>query len=75
MKIPNIFSLLAFEGSRKVGFGLWLFFVSGAFLVLKIISSADWMVCMTISGTLVGGGTLMDTWLEKKKENAPAPVQ
>lgn len=70
MKFPEIISLIIFNGSRKVGFGLWLFAVSTILLMKTRLSSADWMICMGAASTLIGGGTVLDSWLNTKK----APV-
>lgn len=69
MKTPKIVDLLLFNDSRKVGVGLWLFITSHALLVFKYITSGDWLAAVMASVALVGGGTVMDTWLKGK--NAP----
>jgi hypothetical protein len=73
----NLLHLLLLKGSRKVGFGLWLFIVANIYLWFKVIASGDWMTCVALSSALVGGGTLGDKFLEnqKNKLNADAPKQ
>lgn len=58
--------LLLFKGSRKVGYGLWLFITANAYLWLKIIQSSDWMNCVILGAALVGGGTLGDAYFKAK---------
>lgn len=67
----NILKLLAFNQSRKVAFGLWLFIVSNIYLWFKIIQSGDWMTCIALSSALVGGGTVADKFLEARKLETP----
>ena len=72
MTAPQIFHLMLFNGSRKVGFSLWLFATATALLVISLITSEQWMICVAATSTLIGGGTLADTWLSKKVDhNAP----
>lgn len=67
--------LLAFQESRKVAFGLWIFISANVFLLEKLIISGDWVTCMILAASLVGGGTVADKWLnakvEEKAEKAP----
>jgi hypothetical protein len=65
----NLLQLLWFRGSRKVGFGLWLFLVGNIYLVMKLINSEQWFTVVCLSSALVGGGTAFDRWLENKKGN------
>lgn len=65
--------LITFQDSRKVAFGLWLFIVSCLFLMEKLIVSGDWVTCMILAGSLVGGGTVADRWLTKKEDEKAAP--
>ena len=58
--------LITFQESRKVAFGLWLFAFSCAFLVKHFITASDWSTSMILCASLVGGGTVMDKWMEKK---------
>lgn len=67
----NLLSLLFFKGSRKVGFGLWLFIVANVYLYRHVIISGDWMTCIALSSALVGGGTLADRYIESKKQEPP----
>lgn len=67
--------LLAFQESRKVAFGLWIFLCANVFLFEKLIISGDWVTCMILAASLVGGGTVADKWLsskiEEKADKAP----
>ena len=60
--------LITFQDSRKVAFGLWLFFVACIFMIKKLIISGDWVTCMMLSASLVGGGTIADKWLSSKTD-------
>jgi hypothetical protein len=62
----NLLQLLLFTGSRKVSFGLYLFCVSNAFLIYKLISSDQWFTCIALCTALIGGGTVADRFLETK---------
>ncbi len=70
--MKRLLSLFLLEDGRKVGFGLWLSLVSSVFLWMKLITSGEWMGCMYLSSALIGGGTLLDTYLKVK--NAPPPA-
>lgn len=65
----RIVNLLLLQYGRKVGFGLWLAIISSIFLCLKLITSSEWLSCMYLSSALIGGGTVLDTYL-KGKDNA-----
>jgi hypothetical protein len=65
MKLPKIVEILAFNESRKVGFGMWLFIVACVFLVKGFIDSDKWMICAGCASALVGGGTVADAWLKR----------
>jgi len=75
MTIPKLVMLLAFENSRKVGFGLWLFIAAGIFLVKGLIDADKWILCIGLVTALIGGGTIADAWMGKKvgKNDPPAP--
>jgi len=60
--------LLSFQESRKVAFGLWVFIVANLFMIQKLIVSGDWVTCMILAASLVGGGTVADKWLSSKAE-------
>lgn len=60
--------LLSFQESRKVAFGLWVFIVANLFMLEKLIVSGDWVTCMILAASLVGGGTVADKWLSVKAE-------
>lgn len=60
--------LLTFQESRKVAFGLWIFISANIFIIEKLIVSGDWVTCMILAASLVGGGTLGDAYLKMKSE-------
>lgn len=66
----RIVNLLLLQDGRKVGFGLWLAIISSIFLCLKLITSSEWLSCIYLSSALIGGGTVLDTYLKKEKDNA-----
>ncbi len=74
-QFPGIFLILMFNDSRKVGFGLWLFIVATTLLFYgpQRMTLDMWQNLALIAGFLIGGGTLADTWLTKKKNDAPPP--
>ena len=63
----QILKLLLFSNSRKVGFGLWLFITATVLLCNKFVGANEWMICAALSATLVGGGTVLDGYLNIKK--------
>lgn len=67
----NLLNLLVFRASRKVGFGLWLFICACFFLVGKLISAEQWFLAVTLSSTLIGGGTVADKFLANKGDEKP----
>lgn len=66
--------LLAFQDSRKVAFGLWLFLASCGLLISKLITSADWSTAMILCATMIGGGTVADRFMAKKSEDSDKDV-
>lgn len=68
----NLIRLLFFYNSRKSGFGLWLFIVANAFLIMKLISADQWFLVITLCSGLLGAGTIADKYLENKKAEKPA---
>ena len=74
--MPKIVALLLFYNSRKVGFGFWLFIVSTILLFRHLIQADHWMLCMALSATLIGGGTVADGWLKVKggQNVPPTPI-
>jgi hypothetical protein len=72
MNVPKIISILMFNESRKVCFGMWLFFAAIALLVKAFINSEQWMLCVAASSALIGGGTIADTYMAKKAEETAA---
>lgn len=64
----NLLKLLFFQGSRKVGFGLWLFIIANIYLWIKLISADQWMNVVLLVTALTGGGTVADKWLDSKKD-------
>lgn len=65
MKMPRLLRMMAFEESRKVSFGWYLFLTATGLLMFGLISADQWLFCVTGSGALVGGGTLADKWIDK----------
>lgn len=66
MRMPKLIRIVFFEDSRKVGFGVILFGISTWLLMQKLIDANNWMICMALSATLIGGGTVADNWLKVK---------
>jgi hypothetical protein len=80
MKIPGIFKGLLFDESRKFGLGLWVMLLATVLLFKAMIDADKWMLCIGIAAGLIGGGTLADTYLGKKRAvdalpPAPPPAQ
>jgi hypothetical protein len=76
MKIKiGILQGLLFNESRKFGTGLWVLLLATLLLFKGMVDSDKWMLCVGIAAGLIGGGTVADTWLGKKKDaNAPPPA-
>lgn len=78
MKIPIVDPLL-FSASRKVSFGVCLAITSTLFYGATVFASRaglaaeQWLFCMAFSGVLIGGGTVIDSWIKMRvgKQNAP----
>lgn len=70
MNNVGIVKILLFNDSRKVGIGLWFYISSEVFFLLKLIDVQTWMGCKAMALTLVGGGTVVDRMMEKKKADA-----
>lgn len=68
MKMPGLFKILLFDDSRKVGWGVWFHISSEAWFYLHLIDVQTWMACKAIVATMIGGGTLADSWLGKAKQ-------
>lgn len=66
MQLPKIFKIIFFEESRKVCFGFWGFAVCTALTWFNKIPNTQWIECFVMCSILVGGGTLMDKWLNIK---------
>ena len=62
----RLIKMILFCESRKVGFGLWLFIVATTLLTQELIMANDWVLCVILSSTLLGGGTIGDRILEAK---------
>lgn len=67
--MKRLATLFLLQDGRKVGFGLWVFIVSSGFLLGEKITATEWLTCVFLSSGLVGGGTVLDTYL--KRPNAP----
>lgn len=74
MKLPSLLHHILNPDSRKVGFGWWLFIVATVLLREKHIDANDWTFCMIAASTLIGGGTLGDSYINAKIKGA-APAQ
>ena len=59
-------AILAFEDSRKVAFGLYLFIFSSAFLAFGKLTGGEWLTTVSFSSVLIGGGTVADAWMKIK---------
>lgn len=66
--MKGIKAIFDFSDSRKVSFGVYLFLLSGTFLCMGKITANDWLTCMFLSSTLIGGGTVLDTYLKGKND-------
>jgi len=64
----GLFKILLFNDSRKVGIGLWFFITSHLFFLFKMIDTQTWMACEVMALGLIGGGTVMDTYMKNKKD-------
>ena len=67
-KLPSLFDLLLFNGSRKVGLGLWILILTNLYFFWSMISVETWQGMTLLSSALIGGGTVADKLLEKKNE-------
>ncbi len=68
----RLLALFLLEDGRKVGFALWIFLISCGFLLGGKITAEHWMTCVFLSSGLIGGGTVLDSYLKVK--NAPPPA-
>lgn len=67
-RFPKIFSILLFEDSRKVGFGLWGIVICTFLVYAGKIPNTVWFECFVTCSILVGGGTLADKALKNKED-------
>ena len=67
----RLLALFILQDGRKVGFGLWVFCVSGGFLLGGKITATDWLTCVFLSSALIGGGTVADKFLGAKNDSPP----
>jgi hypothetical protein len=76
MKTPGILKGLLFNESRKFGLGLWLLLIAVVFFGKAMLTAEQFMTMIMVVSALIGGGTLADTWLGKKKvlDATPAPT-
>ena len=79
MKLPSLLHHIFNANSRKVGFGWWVFIVAtyGAFFARlsdskPVIDASNWLLCVGIASGLIGGGTVADSWIAKKKNEGDA---
>lgn len=85
MNLPSLLHHIFNPDSRKVGFGYQVFIWStyGCFFTRygldhkPVIDADTWLLCIAISGTLIGGGTLADTFINARfgGKAAAAPPQ
>lgn len=68
--MKRLLALFLLQDGRKVGFGLWIFCVSGGFLMGGKITSTDWLTCIFLSTALVGGGTVADKFIKGRDVSA-----
>jgi len=66
--MKSMMTIIKFEGSRKVSFAVYLFVCAGAFLCFGKITATDWLTCMFLSSGLIGGGTVLDSYLKGKND-------
>lgn len=73
-KLPNLLHHILNPDSRKVGFGYQVFAWSTyAFIFVRLPSGSPlldaqtWLMCVGLAGTLIGGGTVADKWLDRQK--------
>ncbi len=69
--MKRLLALFLLQDGRKVGFGLWVFVASGGFLMGGKITATDWLTCVFLSSGLIGGGTVLDTYLKGKNDPPP----
>lgn len=62
----NILQYFWKPGSRKVAFGLLLFVMSCVWFAYRQITVDDLMTCIFLSTALIGGGTVVDSFLAAK---------
>jgi hypothetical protein len=76
MKMPRLLRGLLFEDSRKFGTGLWVLLL-GTVLLFCEVNYSDWLIAVGIAAGLIGGGTIADTYLGKKRktDDPPPPAQ
>ena len=67
----KLVAIILFEESRKVGFGVHVYCISTALLIAKLISPNEWLTCIFLASTLIGGGTVIDTYLKGKNGSTP----
>ena len=62
----GLVKILLFNDSRKVGIGLWFYISSEVFFLMRLIDVNTWMGCKAMALTLIGGGTVIDSYMKKK---------
>jgi hypothetical protein len=70
---PPLFLGLLFYGSRKFGTGLWITVLATAMVFAAKLPLSDWKDLLFVAAILIGGGTIADNWLGKKKESDVVP--
>ena len=75
-KLPSLLHHIFNADSRKVGFGWWVFITATTLLAKAHLITADqWMECVMLSTALIGGGTLLDSYIGKKYAAPAAPKE
>lgn len=73
MKLPGLANILLFNDSRKVGISVWFYISSEIFFYMQMIDAQSWMACKAMALTLVGGGTIVDNYMKKKRDSGETP--
>lgn len=74
MKLPGIVKGFLFNDSRKFGLGLWLLLIAVIFFAKAMLTAEQFMTMVMIVSALIGGGTIADTYLGKKKATDAPPL-
>jgi hypothetical protein len=87
--VPTLLLHIFYPDSRKTGFGWSLFLVAtyaafiGRLADKPMLDASTWLLCVSIAGALIGGGTIADAAHEREmakiqlaqaQADAPAPA-